>query len=139
MIELTGSDAQAVLPVRRWADELLARSPYPSLDDLIRTAEQLVRGGSDAELDEAARAVTAPLDTAGLERTDEGEDAAVVRGAEVYEERFGRPFVTDGPEPLEDLQRRLKNDPAEEADEVRAQLARLAARRLRERFGSARP
>ena len=66
-------------------------------------------------------------------------DAAIARGNEVYEQRFGRVFLIRAAgrtrqEVLDELQRRLKHDDATEADEAKAQLREIAALRLRSLF-----
>ncbi|MDH2443293.1 2-oxo-4-hydroxy-4-carboxy-5-ureidoimidazoline decarboxylase [Amnibacterium sp. CER49] len=158
MIELQDEAARerltAALPVRRWIDELVAGGPYASVDELVAAAESAAATLSDTEVDEAAAstsaagervasdgtsAVRVAQEQAGLERSEEGADAGVSRGAEVYRQRFGRTFVIDADgrtqqDLLDELQRRLKNDPADEAAEAKAQVARIAARRLRALF-----
>jgi 2-oxo-4-hydroxy-4-carboxy-5-ureidoimidazoline decarboxylase len=144
----------AALPVRRWIDEVASGGPYASVDDLVAAGESAASTLSDAEVD-AAAAATPPVgervasdgtsavrvaqEQAGLDRSEEGADAGVARGAEVYRQRFGRPFVIDADgrtqrDLLDELQRRLKNDPVDEAAEAKAQVARIAARRLRALF-----
>ena len=157
MIELHDHAARerlaAALPVRRWVEEVASGGPYGSIDELVAAGESAAAGLTDAELDEAAatpaageRAASdgtsarrAAQEQAGLERSEEGAEAGLARGAEVYAQRFGRVFVLDAEgrsqeELLDELQRRLKNDPAAEATEARRQLRRIAARRLRTLF-----
>jgi 2-oxo-4-hydroxy-4-carboxy-5-ureidoimidazoline decarboxylase len=103
---------------------------------------------TDEELDEAvsrpqpagASAASGLPPGEGLDRADEGVDAALARGDEVYERRFGRAFLirTQGrtrEDVLDELQRRLKNDPADEAAEVRQQLREIAVQRVTAAFG----
>ena len=76
----------------------------------------------------------------GLGAAAEGVDAAIARGNEVYEQRFGRVFLVraagrDRQQILDELQRRLKNDPQDEAQEAKQQLREIAALRLRALFG----
>jgi 2-oxo-4-hydroxy-4-carboxy-5-ureidoimidazoline decarboxylase len=144
----------SALHVARWVDEVAAGGPYPSLDALAAAGERAAARLSDAELDEAVAAhprigelsAGSDLSTseqAGLGRSDEGLDAAIARGNEVYEERFGRVFLIRAAgrsrqEVLDELQRRLKNDPEQEADEAKEQLRQIAALRLRTLFAEGR-
>ncbi len=158
MLTLDDADARdkvrAALGVRRWAEEVVAGAPYASVDELVASAE---RTGdlSDAELEEAVRhhprigeKPTAEGDAGrlsaaeqeGLGRTDEGFEAAMVRGNRVYEERFGRVFLIRAAgrsqqEVLDELQRRLTNDPEAEAAEAKQQLREIGVVRLRGLFG----
>jgi 2-oxo-4-hydroxy-4-carboxy-5-ureidoimidazoline decarboxylase len=144
----------AALGVRRWAEDVLAGAPYASVDELVAAAD---RAGAltDAELEEAVaqhprigEKPTAEGDAgrlsageqAGLGRRDEGFDAAIARGNRVYEERFGRVFLIraagrSAQEVLDELQRRLRNDPDDEAAEAKQQLREIGLNRLRTLFG----
>lgn len=144
----------AALGVRRWVDEVAAGAPYPDVDALVSAGERAAAALTDAELDEAVAhhprigqradgsATSSRLsegEQAGLGRRDEGVDAAIARGNEVYEQRFGRVFLIRAAgrtrqEVLDELQRRLKHDDATEADEAKAQLREIAALRLRSLF-----
>lgn len=141
-----------VLGVRRVAEAVAARGPYSDVEALAATADAALAGMSEAEVDEAvvaqpgsdAPAAAAELpaaEQAGLDRHEDGPDAAVERGRVVYQDRFGRPFLvrTTGrsqQDVLDELQRRLKNDPAEEAEEVKQQLREIAGMRLRSVLGA---
>lgn len=155
MIDVGTPDArqrlEAALGVRRWVDEVVAGGPYPTLDELVSAVDAAGDHLTDGELDEAvSRPAGAGASEArglppgeGLDRTDEGDDAAIARGDEVYEQRFGRPFLLrmDGltrEEVLDELQRRLKNDPADEAAEVKQQLRAMAVQRVSAMFGDER-
>jgi 2-oxo-4-hydroxy-4-carboxy-5-ureidoimidazoline decarboxylase len=144
----------AALGVRRWSDEVIQGGPYDSVDDLATAAE---RAGtlSDDELEEAVRhhprigeKPTADCDAgrmseseqAGLAGAEEGFDAAIARGNRVYEERFGRVFLIRAAgrtpqEVLNELQRRLVNQPEDEAAEAKQQLREIGVLRLRTLFG----
>lgn len=143
----------AALGVRRWAEDVLAGGPYRLVDELLAAAE---RTGtiSDAELNEAlaghpriGEKPTAEGDAgrlsaaeqAGLGRADEGFEAAMLRGNRVYEERFGRIFLIRAAgrshdEVLDELQRRLLNDPEDEVGEAKQQLREIGLARLRALF-----
>lgn len=144
----------AALGVRRWVDGVASDGPYDSVDDLVVAGERAA-DLSDAELDEAVAhhprigeraggdgtSVRLSADEqAGLGAAEAGLDAAIARGNEVYEQRFGRVFLirADGrtrQEVLDELQRRLRHDPQTEAGEAKAQLREIAALRLRRLFG----
>lgn len=155
MIDAGTGDArerlEAALGVRRWVDEVAAGGPYPTVEALAAAVDAAAAGLTDEELDEAVARPPAPGASEasglppgeGLDRTDEGVDAAIARGDEVYEQRFGRPFLirADGrsrQEVLDELQRRLKNDPVDEAAEVKQQLREMAVQRVRSLFGDSR-
>ena len=142
---------EAVLGVRRLVDEAVAGGPYDSVEALAATVDAGAARLTDAELDEAAgahpRIGEAPApgslsasEQAGLGRAEEGLDAAIARGNAVYEGRFGRIFLLrvagrSQQDVLDELQRRLKNDPAEETEEAKQQLREIIGLRLRQVFG----
>lgn len=146
---------EAALGVHRWVDDVAAGGPYPSIAALVEAADAAGASLTDAELDEAVshhprigeRAAgggaadrLSAAEQAGVDPAGEGVDAAIARGNEVYEHRFGRVFLIRATgrgrqEILDELQRRLKNDEADEADEAKAQLRQIAALRLRTLFG----
>jgi 2-oxo-4-hydroxy-4-carboxy-5-ureidoimidazoline decarboxylase len=144
---------ETALGVRRWVDEVARGGPYPTVEALAAAVEQAGADLTDDELDEAVshhpRIGASELsglsagEQAGLGRSDEGDDAAIARGNEVYEQRFGRIFLLRAAgrtreQVLDELQRRLKNDPADEAAEAKQQLREIAAQRLTVLFGDAR-
>jgi 2-oxo-4-hydroxy-4-carboxy-5-ureidoimidazoline decarboxylase len=140
----------AALGVARWVDEVAAAGPYASVAALVAEGERAAASLTDAELDEAVshhprigqhaagESTSSRLSSgeqAGLGSDDEGVDAAIARGNEVYEQRFGRVFLIrvagrSRQEVLDELQRRLKNDEATEAMEAKEQLKQIAALRL---------
>ena len=159
MIDASGLEARgllaAALGVQRWVDAVASGGPYASMDDLVAAGDAADADLTDAELDEAVAhhprigerasgdgtAVRLSAgEQAGLGRAEEGDDAAIARGNEVYEQRFGRVFLIRAAgrsraEIAEELQRRLRNDPADEAGEAKEQLRQIAALRLRNLFG----
>ena len=144
----------AALGVARWVDEVAARAPYSGVDELVRIGREAATPLSDAELDEAVahhpRIGERPQgegssqrlsagEQGGLGAADEGLDAAIARGNRVYEERFGRVFLIraggrNREEVADELQRRLTNAPAEEAEEAKEQLRQIMELRLRTLF-----
>ena len=161
MIDTSSPDARdrlaAALGVRRWVDEVAAGGPYASVDELIAAGRRAAADLSDAELDEAvahhprigqraegdgSSALLSASEQAALGRNDEGTDAAIARGNEVYEQRFGRVFLIRAAgrsrqDVLDELQRRLKNDDDTEAAEAKEQLRQIAALRLATLFEEA--
>lgn len=144
----------AALGVRRWVAEVADGGPYATVDDLVAAGDGAAAALTDAELDEAVAhhprigerasgdgtAVRLSAgEQAGLGEAAEGVDAAIARGNEVYEQRFGRVFLVraagrDRQQILDELQRRLKDDPETEAREAKQQLREIAALRLRSLF-----
>jgi 2-oxo-4-hydroxy-4-carboxy-5-ureidoimidazoline decarboxylase len=154
VIDTSSADARerltAALGIARWVDEVAAGGPYADRDALVAAGERAAATLTDAELEEAVahhprigehaagEGTAAQLsagEQAGLGRRDEGVDAAITRGNVVYESRFGRVFLIRAAgrsrqEVLDELQRRLKNDDATEAEEAKEQLRQIAALRL---------
>lgn len=140
---------------RRWADEMLARRPYPDLD-LLRLVSGAALDGLDwagvrEALDAHPRIGDRPAGD-GTEATwsraeqsaasaDEAL-AAELRAANVeYEDRFGHVFLIcatgrSAPEILAALRERLGHDEDAERDVVRAELAAIVALRLGKLVGS---
>lgn len=140
----------AALGVARWVDEVADRGPYDSIAALVETADRASRTLTDDELDEAVAhhprigqraegdgtsSLLSASEQDALGRNDEGVDAAIARGNEVYEQRFGRVFLIRAAgrsrqEVLDELQRRLKLDEAAEAAEAKEQLRQIAVLRI---------
>ena len=145
----------AALGIRRWVDEVAGGAPYADMDALVAAGELAAGTITDAELDEAvahhprigqqatgdgASSRLSHSEQAGLGAQDEGTDAAIAKGNEVYERRFGRVFLIRAAgrsrlEVLDELQRRLKNDEATETQEAKEQLRQIASLRLAALFG----
>jgi 2-oxo-4-hydroxy-4-carboxy-5-ureidoimidazoline decarboxylase len=140
----------AALGAARWVDEVAAGAPYASVEALVAAGERAAADLTDAELDEAvahhprigqqaagagASSRLSSGEQAGLGANDEGIDAAIAKGNEVYEKRFGRVFLIRAAgrtrqEVLDELQRRLKDDDATEVAEAKEQLRQIASLRL---------
>ncbi|SUA79945.1 Uric acid degradation bifunctional protein PucL [Nocardia otitidiscaviarum] len=136
--------------VPEWADALLDARPYPDLDSLLGTAEQLA-GALRPEAVERALAAhprigeRAPGSGRGASWSREEqsridadvETAAALRSANrLYEKRFGRVFLIcatglTSSEVLAALLLRLGNDPETEAAVVAVELRKIALLRLR--------
>jgi 2-oxo-4-hydroxy-4-carboxy-5-ureidoimidazoline decarboxylase len=158
---LPADEAEAV--VRVWADvpawvgALVGERPYASVDALADRAEELAAGWTDADLEAALahhpRIGEGPASTgagadhsrreqASMADADEGVARRIAAGNVEYERRFGRVFLIRAAgrtpaEMLAELDRRLANDPAEEAREAVRQLAEIALLRLRATFDAA--
>ena len=159
MIDASDEDGRArlaaALGIRRWVDEVADGGPYADTAALVAAGERASAGMTDAELDEAVahhpRIGERPAgdgegsrlslgEQAGLGRADEGLDAAIARGNLVYEQRFSRVFLIRAAgrsrqDVADELERRLKNDPATEAEEAKEQLRQIASLRLEAQFG----
>jgi len=149
----------AALGVQRWVSSVIAAGPFHSVAALAEFGRASATPLSMAELDEAVshhpRIGDAPVGTgaaqslshgeqAGLGAAEEGTDAAIARGNRVYEERFGRVFLIRAAgrsrqEILDELQRRLKNTPEDEAEEAGEQLRQIMELRLRTLFAEPEP
>ncbi len=141
----------ACLAVPRWVDDVVAGRPYRDLAALTRAAGDAAAELDDDELEAAlarhpriGERASGDHDAAFSEREQsgvDGRDGDVARrlaeGNRAYEARFGRVFLIraagrTAPEILDELDRRLGNDPeAERADTV-AQLREIALLRLRQ-------
>lgn len=140
----------AALAVPRWVDELADGGPYASTAELVAAGRRAAAVLSDRELDEAVAhhprigqraegdgtsSLLSASEQDALGRNDEGVDAAIARGNEVYEQRFGRVFLIRAAgrsrqEVLDELQRRLKLDEAAEAAEAKEQLRQIGVLRI---------
>ncbi|GAA4850758.1 hypothetical protein GCM10023221_32820 [Luteimicrobium xylanilyticum] len=157
---LTGDDLAArlrpALAVRRWVDDVVAGSPYPTVDELVDAAVTAATPLTDTEIDEALaahpRIGERPTTTHGdaearFSRTEQASSdaddadlaARLAEGNRTYEERFGRVFLIRAAgrsraEILAELDRRLTLDDAEERATVGEQLREIMTLRLRATF-----
>ena len=140
----------ACCDVGRWAHAIVAERPYATVDDLLATAAAASRRLEPDDVDRALaahprigeratggsrEAAWSRQEQSGV-RTDEQSQAALLEGNREYEQRFGRVFLIcatglDADEILQFLKRRLGNDEATEAAEVRDELGKIAQVRLR--------
>jgi 2-oxo-4-hydroxy-4-carboxy-5-ureidoimidazoline decarboxylase len=141
-----------------WADALLAGRPYDGLDDLQRASDEIIMGLSEEQVDAALAghprigekasglddesAARSAREQAGMASADTGIHEAMARGNAAYEERFGRIYLVaaagrSAEELLGLLQARLGNDPAEEIDVVRRELAAITRLRLADLLSAA--
>ncbi|MPQ99998.1 2-oxo-4-hydroxy-4-carboxy-5-ureidoimidazoline decarboxylase [Modestobacter sp. I12A-02628] len=135
----------------RFAAELVAGRPYPSVDALVEQAGRVSRSLSWAEVSEAlaghprigarvegdsAEAVSSRAEQAAMGDADAQVRAAIVAGNQAYEQRFDTVFLIRAAgrtpaEMLAELERRLSNSPEAERAEVVEQLAQITALRVR--------
>ena len=148
MIETTPADLRAALGVARWVTDVTAASPFDSVETLLATAHTAATPLTPDEIDEAIshhpRIGEKPVgqgasqDFSRREQGDEGDpktNAAIARGNEAYERRFGRIFIIRAAgrsraEILDELERRLNLPPEEELSIVGEQLRDIALLRL---------
>ena len=140
----------AVCHSRRWAELVAAGRPYPDLDALQRTADEVWTGLGPGDWLEAfaahprigerggGSADWSRQEQAGVGAADQEVQAAIARGNTAYQDRFGYVFLIsaagrDAEEILADLRARLANDPDTElrvaADQHR-RITRLRIERL---------
>ncbi|WP_084105586.1 2-oxo-4-hydroxy-4-carboxy-5-ureidoimidazoline decarboxylase [Demequina sp. NBRC 110056] len=139
------------LRVERVADALAAQD-FGSADALVAAATDVATPLSEAEVDEAlaahprigeraagegAEARFSRAEQSSSQDPDEQLAERLHEGNERYEAQFGRVFLIRAAgrtraDILEELDRRLLNDPAVETDEVGEQLRQIAGLRLRQ-------
>lgn len=148
-MEVTREVLLGCLSVPRWADEVLAGSPYADRAALLARADAAARELCDEDLEAAldGHPRIGERATAGHnEEASVGEQARVdpstgdtasrlTAGNAAYEQRFGHVFLIraagrDAEEILAELDRRLGNDDASERDETVDNLRRIAILRL---------
>jgi 2-oxo-4-hydroxy-4-carboxy-5-ureidoimidazoline decarboxylase len=135
---------RSCLDVPRWADAVLAGRPYAGIEALL-TAARAAMPLSPEEIHQAMAAhprigETASVTSADWSRSEQsGVDWSTTgRFTEAnaeYEHRFGHLYLVcadgrGGEELLEDLQRRLGNDPPTELEVAGRELAKIADLRL---------
>jgi 2-oxo-4-hydroxy-4-carboxy-5-ureidoimidazoline decarboxylase len=151
MIETTADDLRAALGVERWVAAVQFHSPFDSLESLLSIAHIEATPLSDSEIDEAIahhpRIGEKPAGdgkSAAFSRTEQGEDdpavaEALADGNARYEQTFGRVFIIRAAgrsraEILDELNRRIELDDAEELLIVGEQLRDIAVLRLAKLF-----
>jgi len=143
-------DLLACCASRRWADEVLARRPYPDLAALRSLSARVLAELDWADVEQALaahprigeRSAGATTEAAWSRAEQAGATPSedLVAGNVVYEERFGHVFLIcatglSGEEMLTALRTRLGNDPKAERDVVREELRKIVDLRLGKAFG----
>ncbi|MHA3684167.1 2-oxo-4-hydroxy-4-carboxy-5-ureidoimidazoline decarboxylase [Leucobacter sp. HY1908] len=133
-----------------WVSAVVDGRPYASLSDVVDTANAAAAHWTLSDLDAAlvhhprigeraggsgAEAKLSRTEQAGL-ATSTAIESALREGNAAYEAKFDRVFLIraagrSSEEILAELQRRLANDTATEVAEANAQLAEIAALRLK--------
>ncbi|MFC4126090.1 2-oxo-4-hydroxy-4-carboxy-5-ureidoimidazoline decarboxylase [Nocardia rhizosphaerae] len=145
--ELSESDAEAALltccSAPRWARQVAAGRPYPSVDALLAAADAALTELTESEIDEALaghpRIGDRPTSAASArEQSGVSGDtvlAALAEGNRAYEAKFGHLYLVcaagrSGAELLAVLRARLDNDPTTERQVMRTELAKINRLRL---------
>ena len=147
-------DAQNALlacaAVPRWASEVAARRPYPTVEAALEAARTAAVPWTDEEVEmalsrhprigEQARSHDVDADHSRREQAGVDITGAEVRrrleaGNRAYEERFDRVFLIraagrSAADILQALEQRLANDPVTEREVVAEQLREIAVLRL---------
>ncbi|CAD5994965.1 2-oxo-4-hydroxy-4-carboxy-5-ureidoimidazoline decarboxylase [Agreia sp. COWG] len=149
-------ELRACLAVPRWIDEVAARAPFTSVDDLLAAGREAANPLTDDEVSLALadhpRIGDRPVgdgvaqqhsraEQASLGADDEQLAAAIAEGNRAYEKRFDRVFLIRAAgrsrrEILEELTRRIRLHDADEAIIVEQQLREIALLRLEKMFGA---
>ncbi|SDC42251.1 2-oxo-4-hydroxy-4-carboxy-5-ureidoimidazoline decarboxylase [Actinokineospora iranica] len=150
-VVLSVGDLLSCCASKRWATEVAAQGPFPSLDSLERVSAEVLAGVDWADVRAAIDAhprigerVTGADREAAWSRdeqsaaavVDERVRAELVDGNVRYEKRFGHVFLIcatglSAGDVLSALRARLGNDDAVEREIVRAELAKIVGLRLR--------
>jgi 2-oxo-4-hydroxy-4-carboxy-5-ureidoimidazoline decarboxylase len=148
-------DLRACLAVPRWIDEVAARAPFGSVDELLEagreaanplTAEEVEAALADhprigeKPVGEGAAQQFSRAEQESLDADDADLADAIAEGNAVYEKRFGRVFLIRAAgrsrgEILEELNRRIRLSDDEEFTIVEQQLREIALLRLEQMFG----
>jgi OHCU decarboxylase len=136
---------------RRWAAALAAGRPYPTRDALLERADHAWWALDERDWEEAFAAhprigerdragASERREQAGVAGASAALLAALAEANRLYEERFGRVYVVcatgrGAGELLEDVRRRLDNEPAVELRVAAAEQARITRLRLERLLG----
>ena len=131
-----------------WARGILAGRPYASVDDVLESADRVLKGLSESEVDAALAGHPRIGDTlppdgnpwsrreqSGVADADEAVRQALAEGNRAYEERFGQVYLVcatgrSAQDMLDFLHRRLSNDPVSERAVLREELRKINRIRL---------
>jgi 2-oxo-4-hydroxy-4-carboxy-5-ureidoimidazoline decarboxylase len=144
---LPRADAEAELLAccasRRWAAAVADGRPYGSAERLSAAAVRAVHDLDWPDVEEALRAhprigerTASALSRQEQSGVGDGDRAAFAAANAEYEERFGHVFLIcasgrGAAEILAELRERLGNDPVEEREVVRGELAKITELRVR--------
>lgn len=136
--------------VPRWVEEIVAARPYATVAAVVEACRTAAEPWTDDEIDSAlarhprigeraagggAEASLSRREQAGVGDAPRELHDALAAGNRAYEDRFGHVFLIRAAgrtahEILQELDRRLTNDPATERAEVAANLREIAALRV---------
>lgn len=145
----------ASLGVRRWVEDVAARAPYATLDELLAVAADAATPLSEDEIAEALEhhprigerpkgQGTAQSFSSAEQQAPDADDevlaAEIAKGNVAYEARFERIFIIRAAgrtrrEVLAELHRRLVLDDETELQTVGEQLRDIALLRIRKLYG----
>lgn len=129
-----------------WAQALVAGRPYPSVDALLDTADTVLAGLPESEIDRALAGhprigerpdtAASAREQAGVATAADAVRSALADGNRAYEARFGHIYLVcasgrTGGELLAILDERLGNDAETERRLMRTELAKINRIRLR--------
>jgi len=131
---------------RRFAVSMEAGRPYPSLDaveDAVSVVFETLTWDDVLEAMAGHPRIGARVSgqsAAEQSGVDDGSRAALARGNEAYEARFGHVFLIcatglSGSQMLAALEERLTNDPSSERAVVTVELEKITVLRVRKAFG----
>ncbi len=133
----------------RWAREVASGRPYPSVDDLCAASDSALDALTESDVDEAMaghprigdratdeHSTASRREQAGMVDASAETVTALSEGNAEYEARFGHVYLVSadgrtGEELLALLRQRLRNDPATERAQARAELGKINRIRLR--------
>ena len=130
-----------------WARGMLAGRPYASVTDVVETADRVLKGLTEDEVDAALEGhprIGASLsdgssysqqEQSGMAQADDDLRRRLAEGNRAYEERFGQVYLVSASgksaqELLDLLHRRLSNDPVTERAVLREELRKINRIRL---------
>ncbi|MFF3222015.1 2-oxo-4-hydroxy-4-carboxy-5-ureidoimidazoline decarboxylase [Nocardia suismassiliense] len=129
-----------------WARALVEARPYPSVDALLDTADAVLAGLPESEIDQALAGhprigerpdtAASAREQAGVATAADAVRSALAAGNRAYEARFGHLYLVcasgrSGSELLAILEDRLGNDAETERRVMRTELAKINRIRLR--------
>lgn len=151
---LPATDAAAVVrpcaDIPAWVDDVVSGRPYPTREALVRRATRAAAHWGEADLKAAlvqhprigerakgasSEATMSRKEQGASSSADDATAAAIADGNVAYEKRFGRIFLIraagrTGPEILENLTARLRNDETTETLVALNELRQIALLRL---------
>lgn len=149
-----GSVVRACAAIDEWVDDVVRARPFASLEELVTFADKTATLWTPAQVDAAladhprigdkheGSGVSAQMSGSEQSRVDPADSVVAQRlaeGNQKYEDTFDRIFLIraagrDAQEILDELDRRLDNDPETELTVVASELRQIAVLRLKGLF-----